>query len=107
MTNKDKIIQFLGKAERGYDDDELSNILNIFPRQQVNQICRRLEKQGIIIRRRVEVEGKIRNFLNTEEQRQKLLRENRESTRKIQLGLTLFLILMKEGWRFFNITHMA
>jgi len=50
MTNKDKIIQFLGKAERGYDDDELSNILNIFPRQQVNQICRRLEKQGIIIR---------------------------------------------------------
>ena len=29
MTNKDKIIQFLGKAKRGYDDDELSKILNI------------------------------------------------------------------------------
>ena len=32
------------------DDDELSTLTSILPRQQVNQICRRLRAKGILSR---------------------------------------------------------
>ena len=51
MSNTDLIIELLEKIHPGkYCDDCLSNELNIFPRQQVNQICRSLEKQSKLIR---------------------------------------------------------
>jgi predicted transcriptional regulator len=52
MTNKDKILYFLRKTKGCYDDDYLSDKLNIKPRQSVNQICRNLCKQGVILRRK-------------------------------------------------------
>jgi len=59
-TNHDRIIEFL-KQNKGnwFDDDELSEILEIKPRQQVNQICRRLVQEGII--QRHTIGGKIKN----------------------------------------------
>lgn len=58
MSNQQKILDFLKRHEQGYDDDQLSELLGIQPRQQVNQICRNLEKQGEIHRLTV---SKIRN----------------------------------------------
>lgn len=63
-TNKEKILVFLKNADKGYDDDELSNILKILPRQQVNQICKRLEQRNLITRQRID--GKIKNFFGKE-----------------------------------------
>lgn len=44
------------------DDDEISTTLNIKPRQQVNQICRRLERDGLV-RREHGLRGKIVNIV--------------------------------------------
>jgi hypothetical protein len=51
LVNRNKILDFL-KVEGGnsYCDDCLSAKLEIFPRQQVNQICRQLHIRGIISR---------------------------------------------------------
>lgn len=59
-TNRVRVIEFL-KQNMGkwFDDDELSEILGIKPRQQINQICRRLAKEGIIQRR--VIDGKKKN----------------------------------------------
>ena len=48
--NKGRIFSFLEKERKKYCDDCLSLILRITPRQQVNQICRKLQYQGLIIR---------------------------------------------------------
>ena len=50
MKNKDKVIDFLSRHKLSkYCDDCLSTLLKIFPRQQINRICR--EKiQGSIVR---------------------------------------------------------
>jgi len=66
--NVDKIIGFLeNKGNVGYCDDCLSTELGITPRQQVNQICRRLQNEGRIIRERgicaICMRHKILNFL--------------------------------------------
>lgn len=60
MTNSERIVAFL--AERPnlwFDDDELARILGIQPRQQVNQICRRLADAGRILRE--PRDGKVRH----------------------------------------------
>ncbi len=44
------------------DDDQISDLTGIKPRQQVNQICRRLENHGML-RRSTGVTGKIVNYL--------------------------------------------
>ena len=48
--NKGRIFSFLKKERKEYCDDCLSLILRITPRQQVNQICRKLQYQGLIVR---------------------------------------------------------
>lgn len=58
MSNEQKILNFLARHQQSYDDDQLSELLSIEPRQQVNQICRRLKSQGKIQRLKV---SKIRN----------------------------------------------
>jgi len=51
LSNSDYILEFLEEDySKQYCDDCLSTQLNIRPRQQVNQICRRLEQEGKIIR---------------------------------------------------------
>ena len=61
MTNADKIIALLLKTP-GLDDDEISSHTNVRPRQQVNQICTRLESKGQI-KRIKGPRGKIVNYL--------------------------------------------
>ena len=60
MTNADHILELL-RRQPGLDDDQISELTGIKPRQQVNQICRRLENQGML-GRRTGVTGKIVNF---------------------------------------------
>lgn len=63
MTNADRILELL-KQRPGLDDDEISRLTGIQPRQQVNQICRRLETHGRL-ERKPSAAGKICNFLTT------------------------------------------
>src|SRR3712207_5812175 len=60
MGNEQRIIEAL-RAQNGLDDDELSSRSGVRPRQQVNQICRRLEARGVLTRERLH--GKIMNRL--------------------------------------------
>ena len=52
MSNRDVILACLRKNDGGYCDDCLSTETNILPRQQVNQICHELERQGAITRKK-------------------------------------------------------
>ena len=61
MTNGERIIAALRNSP-GLDDDELSSMTGIRPRQQVNQICRRLEAGGVVFRGK-SADGKIVNVL--------------------------------------------
>ena len=62
-TNEQRIMAML-KDRPGLDDDELSKATGISPRQQVNQICRRLESRGLV-RRDIGARGKIVNFVQS------------------------------------------
>jgi transcription initiation factor IIE alpha subunit len=59
-SNAQRILDLLVRRS-ALDDDEISTILNITPRQQVNQICRRLEREGTV-RREYGPRGKIVNI---------------------------------------------
>ena len=61
MTTKQRIISCLETHPEGLDDDQLTKILGISRRQQVNMRCRDLENEGLVTRHRVN--GKINNFL--------------------------------------------
>jgi hypothetical protein len=58
LSNSDNILEFLeANYPNQYCDDCISTELGIRPRQQVNQICRRLEKDGKIKRLRLKCEN--------------------------------------------------
>jgi hypothetical protein len=59
-THADMILEFIHRFP-GRDDDEIARALAISARQQVNQICRRLERGGRITRAPGS-SGKIANF---------------------------------------------
>ena len=59
-THADRILEFVTRFP-GRDDDEISNLLAIRPRQTVNQICRALEAAGQVRRAQGPL-GKIANF---------------------------------------------
>jgi len=50
MNNAERIIQYLSDNTTGACDDCLSVQLKIKPRQQVNRICRKLQREGKITR---------------------------------------------------------
>jgi len=50
MTNEETILSLLRKG-KSLCDDRISTVTSITPRQQVNQICRRLAESGQIQRR--------------------------------------------------------
>ena len=51
MNNKDKILKYIAMHHSFYlCDDCLSKVLGINPRQQVNQICRKLMVNNEIVR---------------------------------------------------------
>src|SRR5919198_137326 len=51
MSNTEKILEFLEAVPNGCCDDCISEQTGVEPRQSVNQICRRLEKDDTISRR--------------------------------------------------------
>jgi hypothetical protein len=64
MSNTDRVLEAL-EVHGELDDDELSTRSGVTPRQQVNQLCRRLEAQGRITRV-VGACGKLVNRLTEE-----------------------------------------
>jgi len=50
MTNRDRVLSTLRHATSPLDDDELAQRAEVSPRQQVNQICRALVRDGLIAR---------------------------------------------------------
>jgi len=53
MSNAERILSFLRtKKDKQYCDDCLSACLKIYPRQQINQICRNLFDRGCISRKK-------------------------------------------------------
>lgn len=60
MSQSARILEFVREFP-GRDDDEISRLLDIRPRQTVNQICRALAATGQVVRRPGQ-SGKISNF---------------------------------------------
>jgi hypothetical protein len=46
VTIAQRVLDFLSKSGRGWDDDELARQLDVSPRQSINQACRKLADQG-------------------------------------------------------------
>ena len=67
MANSDRILDVLRRHPEGLDDDELSQLSGVTPRQQVNMVCRKLEADGIVLRERDYSKGKIVNRLTKKE----------------------------------------
>jgi hypothetical protein len=61
-SNTDRILAVLRVSSVPLDDDQLARQAGISPRQTVNQLCRRLEQDGVV-RRYVGSDGKIVNTL--------------------------------------------
>ncbi|MEU4217153.1 hypothetical protein [Actinoplanes sp. NPDC026623] len=49
-SNRHRILEALRRGGRPLDDDRLSALAQVYPRQQVNQICRALEREGVVRR---------------------------------------------------------
>jgi len=59
-SHRDRIVEAMRVSSRPLDDDHLADTTGISPRQSVNQICRELERAGMV-RRRPGPDGKIVN----------------------------------------------
>ena len=60
-NNTDRVIEAIRKNP-GLDDDQLAKVSDVHPRNQVNQICLKLERGGKV-RREQRLHGKIVNYL--------------------------------------------
>ena len=63
-TNKEEIFDLIQKHPEGLDDDDISKITRIEPRQQVQQLCTQLASAKRIRRQSVEKAGKRRKIHN-------------------------------------------
>jgi hypothetical protein len=61
-TTADRVLELLRVTRKSLDDDELAGRLQVSPRQTINQVCRKLERDGHI-RRLNGPHGKIVNQL--------------------------------------------
>ena len=64
MTNKEEIFDLIQKHPEGLDDDDLSNMTGIKPRQQVQQLCNQLASVKRIRRESIDKAGKRRKIHN-------------------------------------------
>jgi len=64
VKNLEKVLRLIQQHPQGIDDDEVAQRANVQPRQQVYQICKRLEIEGKIRRESVEKPGKRRKIHN-------------------------------------------
>lgn len=63
-TNKEHVFDLIQKHPEGLDDDDISALTGITPRQQVQQLCNRLAASNRIRREWVEKPGKRRKVHN-------------------------------------------
>jgi hypothetical protein len=63
-TNKEHVFDLIQKHPEGLDDDDISALTGITPRQQVQQLCNRLAASNRIRRESVEKPGKRRKVHN-------------------------------------------
>jgi len=64
MTNKEEIFDAIQSHPEGLDDDDLSMMTGIKPRQQVQQLCNQLASTRRIRRESVDKAGKRRKIHN-------------------------------------------
>ncbi len=64
MTNKEQIFQLIQAHPEGLDDDDISQMTGIRPRQQVQQLCNELANARRIRRESVAKAGKRRKIHN-------------------------------------------
>src|SRR5581483_2322984 len=64
MTNKEEVFDVIQSHPEGLDDDDISEITGIKPRQQVQQLCNQLAASQRIRRESVEKIGKRRKIHN-------------------------------------------
>ena len=64
MTNVHKVLELIRRNPEGLDDDEISEMSGVRPRQQIYQICTRLEAAGHIWRESLEKSGKRKKIHN-------------------------------------------
>src|SRR5437870_13303775 len=63
-TNKEQIFDLIQKHPEGLDDDDISKLTGIEPRQQVQQLCMQLASAERIRRQSVDKAGKRRKIHN-------------------------------------------
>jgi len=63
-TNKEDVFEVIQSHPEGLDDDDISEMTGITPRQQVQQLCNRLAANNRIRRESVEKPGKRRKIHN-------------------------------------------
>jgi hypothetical protein len=64
VTNKDHVFEVIQSHPEGLDDDDISQLTGIAPRQQVQQLCNQLAASNRIRRQSVEKAGKRRKIHN-------------------------------------------
>jgi hypothetical protein len=64
MTNKEEVFDLIQGHPEGLDDDDISEITGIRPRQQIQQLCNQLAATKRIRRESVEKTGKRRKIHN-------------------------------------------
>ena len=64
MTNKEEVFGLIQGHPEGLDDDDISELTGIKPRQQVQQLCNQLASSKRIRRESVEKTGKRRKIHN-------------------------------------------
>ncbi len=64
MTNTHKVLELIRNHPEGLDDDEITEMSGIQPRQQIYQICTRMEAAGHIWRESLEKSGKRKKIHN-------------------------------------------
>ena len=63
-TNKQAVLELIRKHPEGLDDDEISEMTGIRPRQQIYSINMQLKGEGVIVREAIEKPGKRRKIHN-------------------------------------------
>jgi len=64
VSNKDEVFDLIQGHPEGLDDDDISDITGIKPRQQIQQLCNQLAATKRIRRESVEKTGKRRKIHN-------------------------------------------
>jgi hypothetical protein len=64
MTNKEEVFNVIQKHPEGLDDDDISTMTGIEPRQQIQQLCTQLASARRIRRESIDKAGKRRKIHN-------------------------------------------